>query len=77
MCLAKAYVRPLAEPEAAPTATGSVEGSGVLVMENVTQVDVNGSDIRLRSLLGDAQTLQGHVTSIDFAEGKLVIRSAA
>lgn len=77
MCLAKAYVRPLAEPETTLPTTGSVEGSGMLVMENVTQVDVNGSEIRLRSLLGDTETVQGYVTSIDFAEGKLVVQSAA
>ncbi len=77
MCLAKAYVRPVAASGTGP-AGGGKDGEaddGRLVMENVTQVDVDGDRIRLRSLLGDTETLQGRVASIDFAAGRVVLQT--
>jgi predicted RNA-binding protein len=66
MCLAKAYLRPPDVPAAE---------DGQLVMENVTRVDVEDDQIRLRSLLGDTETLRGRVASIDFAAGILVVQT--
>ncbi|OFW59190.1 MAG: hypothetical protein A2133_00340 [Actinobacteria bacterium RBG_16_64_13] len=64
MCLAKAYVRDEGDPGTR------------LLMENVTRVVVEGGRVRLTSLLGDAEELSGHVASIDFSEGRLVLHSA-
>lgn len=65
MCLAKAYVRADADPAAA--------SAGSPLMENVTQVNVDGDQVRLRSLFGDTEVLQGRIVSVDFAEGRLVL----
>ena len=73
MCLAKAYVHSSAGPEVSAESGESVDG--LLVMENVTQVDVDGGQVHLKSLLGDNETVQGQVASIDFSEGRLVLRS--
>jgi predicted RNA-binding protein len=67
MCLAKAYVRPEAGQAAA--------GTGDLLMENVTQVLVEGDELRLKSLFGDSEVLLGRIVSVDFAEGKLVLQA--
>jgi predicted RNA-binding protein len=64
VCLAKAYVRPVA----------TEVGAG-LVMENVTHVDVDGDQIRIRSLFGDTEVIHGRIASIDFSEGRLVLES--
>jgi predicted RNA-binding protein len=63
MCLAKAYVRP---------AAGDSDTS--LLMENVTRVEVDGDQVRLKSLLGAADVVRGRIASIDFAEGRLVLQ---
>ena len=76
MCLAKAYLRPPPDPDIALTEGGTGVNGSLLVMENVTQVDVDGNQIRLKSLFGDTETLQGRVLSIDFAEARLVLQSA-
>lgn len=75
MCLAKAYVHPSAGDKVS-AAGGSKTDEGLLLMENVTQVEVDGGNIHVRSLLGDAETVQGRVVSIDFAEGRLVLQGA-
>lgn len=64
MCLAKAYVR-----------TDGAEADSDLLMENVTRVDVEGDKIRVTSLFGESEELSGHVSSIDFSEGRLVLQS--
>jgi predicted RNA-binding protein len=64
MCLAKVYVRDAAD-----------DSNGALVMENVTRAEVEGDQVRLVSLLGDRQELSGRITSIDFAEGRLVLQT--
>lgn len=64
MCLAKVYVRTSAE-----------DSDGDLVMENVTQAEVEGDRVRLVSLLGERQELSARITSIDFAEGRLTLRT--
>ena len=69
MCLAKAYVRPSA---GSPGASLVMEN---LVMENVTQVEVDGDQVRIKSLLGDAEVLRGRIVSIDFSESRLVLQS--
>ena len=76
MCLARAYVRGASEAGAAggKSATGVDEDR--LLMENVTQVDVDGDQIRVRSLLGGTELVRGRVASIDFSEGRLVLQSA-
>jgi predicted RNA-binding protein len=70
MCLAKAYVT--SGSDAAGSAPGLAD-AGTLLMENVTQVDVEGDHIRLRSLFGDTEVLLGRVARVDFAEGRLVL----
>ena len=65
MCLAKAYVR-----------SSATEPDGKLLMENVTQVEIDGDTARLKSLLGDVEELQGHISTIDFADSKIVLESA-
>ena len=83
MCLAKAYVRSEAAPsepaeaertgsDAAGSSARPVE-TGTLLMENVTQVDVDGDRVRLRSLFGSTEVLLGRIASIDFSEGRLVL----
>jgi predicted RNA-binding protein len=69
MCLAKAYVR-----SAAGLAGASLVMEN-LVMENVTQVDVDGDEVRIRSLLGDSSVVRGRIASIDFSESRLVLQS--
>jgi predicted RNA-binding protein len=64
MCLAKAYIRSQTDD---PGAT--------LAMENVTHVEVDGDQIRMRSLFGDASVVRGRIASIDFAENRLVLES--
>jgi predicted RNA-binding protein len=64
MCLAKAYVRSTADdPDAA------------LVMENVAHLEVDGDQIRVRSLFGDAKVVRGRIASIDFSENRLMLES--
>lgn len=70
MCLAKAYV--LAD-DAQTGLAQSGDAGATLVMENVTQMDVDGDTIRIRSLFGDVESLQGRVTRVDFAEGRLLL----
>jgi len=70
MCLAKAYVQ---APGAGPRAADDKSG---LLLENVTQVDVQGDTVRLRSLFGDIESLRGRIARIDFSEGTLVLESA-
>ena len=74
MCLAKAYVHSPAGPEVSAESGESTDD--LLVMENVTQVDVDGDQVHLKSLLGDNETVRGRVASIDFSEGRLVLQSA-
>lgn len=64
MCLAKAYVRSKAD-----------DPGSTLVMENVAHVEVDGDQIRVRSLFGDAKVVRGRIASIDFSENKLVLES--
>lgn len=72
MCLAKAYVRPIG----AKTDGGNGGTNGtVLLMENVTQVEIEGDQIRLKSLFGTTESLHGRLASIDFSEGKLILQS--
>ena len=70
MCLAKAYVT--SGGDASDSALGSAD-AGTLLMENVTQVDVEGDHIRLRSLFGSTEVLLGRIARVDFAEGRLVL----
>lgn len=65
MCLAKAYVRSKAD-----------DPGTTLAMENVAHVEVDGEQIRIRSLFGDAQVVRGRIASIDFSENRLVLESA-
>jgi predicted RNA-binding protein len=44
-------------------------------MENVTNIDIDGDQVRLRSLFGTTETLHGRIASIDFSEGKLILQS--
>ncbi len=62
MCLAKAYVRP---------AGGDAQANQV--MENVTNVEVDGDRVRLSSLLGGNEELRGRIVSISFGDGRVVI----
>jgi predicted RNA-binding protein len=64
MCLAKAYVRSKAD-----------DAGATLAMENVARVEVDGHEIRIRSLFGDAQVVRGRIASIDFSENRLVLES--
>jgi len=70
MCLAKAYVK--SGGDASDSALGLAD-AGTLLMENVTQVDVEGDHIRLRSLFGSTEVLLGRIARVDFAEGRLVL----
>lgn len=63
MCLSKAYVEPdagVAEPE--------------LLMENVVLVAVRDDSIRLTNLFGQSEELAGNIVSVDFTEGRLVLK---
>jgi len=62
VCLAKAYVR-----------TPTVEAEGRLLMENVTRVQVDGDRVHLTSLLGETQELQARISSVNFADARLVL----
>jgi predicted RNA-binding protein len=64
MCLAKAYVRSAAD-----------DPSTDLVMENVAQVDVDGDQVRIKSLFGNTEIVRGRIATIDFSEGRLVLQS--
>jgi predicted RNA-binding protein len=64
MCLAKAYVRSKAD-----------DADATLVMENVARADVDGDQVRIRSLFGDANVVRGRIASIDFSENRLVLES--
>ena len=66
MCLARAYV-----------VASATDAEGKLVMENVTRVKVDGERVQLTSLLGDKEELQARITSIDFADSKVVLESAS
>jgi predicted RNA-binding protein len=73
MCLAKAYVRPVNGCSGHVTQPPGTNGS-ILVMENVVHVDIDGDELRLRSLFGETHSLHGRVASIDFSEGKLILQ---
>jgi predicted RNA-binding protein len=79
MCLAKAYVRAADTTSGAEGAggreTAGAQDPGRLLMENVTQVQADGGRLRLRSLLGEVESLEGRIVSIDFAEARLVLES--
>jgi len=62
MCLAKVFVE---DPEGEDTQ---------LVLENTTKAFVDGDTIRVTSLLGEAQEIQGRIESIDFVDGRLLVR---
>lgn len=62
MCLAKVYMR-----------TGAAEE---LVMENVTSVIVDDGRVLLKSILMEAEELQGRIASVDFSEARLVLETA-
>jgi predicted RNA-binding protein len=64
MCLAKAYIRSKAD-----------DPGTTLAMENVSMVEVDGDQIRVRSLFGDAKVVRGRIASIDFSENRLVLES--
>lgn len=64
MCLAKAYVRSKAD-----------DADATLVMENVARAEVDGDQVRIRSLFGDASVVRGRIASIDFSENRLVLES--
>ncbi len=61
MCLAKAYIR-----------TDTTEA---LVMENVARVVVNDGRVLLTSIFTETEELQGRITTVDFANAKLVLQS--
>ncbi len=69
MCLAKAYMRPVGAAE-----NGSSDGDDLL-MENVVHVEIDGDQLLLRSLFGNTESLRGHIASIDFSEGKLILHA--
>jgi len=64
MCLAKAYVR-----------SSAAEPEGRLLMENVTRVEVDEDRVHLTSLLGDHEELRARISSINFADARLVLES--
>ena len=43
-------------------------------MENVTRAAVDGDTLRLTSLFGQTEELLGRIESIDFTEGRLMLR---
>ena len=73
MCLAKAYARPVGAALTSAVDGGETDGA-TLLMENVTHVEIDGDDLRLRSLFGATESLRGHIASIDFSEGKLIVQ---
>lgn len=76
MCLAKAYVLPAAGPDARPSEppAGLSPAEGRLVMENVARLEVEDGSVRLQSLFGENKVMRGHIASIDFTEGRLLLR---
>jgi predicted RNA-binding protein len=60
----------------AVAAAGAADSMGGLLMENVTRVDIEGDQIRVRSLFGAADVVRGRVASIDFEAARLVLESA-
>jgi predicted RNA-binding protein len=74
MCLAKAYVRPVNGYSGRVTQPPGANG-GILVMENVTHVEIDGEELRLKSLFGETQSLHARIASVDFSEGKLILQS--
>lgn len=73
MCLSKAYLRPVGATEGSGGADG-VHGT-VLLMDNVTNVEVEGDQLRLRNLFGATESLHGRITSIDFSEGTMILHA--
>jgi predicted RNA-binding protein len=70
MCLAKAYVTGSSD---ATDPAVSLTDAGTLLMENVTKVEVDGDQIRLKSLFGSTEVLLGRIATVDFAEGRLML----
>lgn len=73
MCLAKAYARPVGAALESTGNSGETNGT-ILLMENVAHVQIDGDHLRLRSLFGATESLHGHIASIDFSEGKLILQ---
>jgi predicted RNA-binding protein len=73
MCLSKAYLRPVGGSERSGEADG-VNGT-VLLMDNVTSVEIEGDQLRLRNLFGATESLHGRITSIDFSEGRMILHA--
>ncbi len=64
MCLAKVYV-----------GTAVDEEDPTLVMENVARVVVEGDKVRLTSLFSETDELHARISSVDFAEARLMLQS--
>ncbi len=73
MCLSKAYLRPVGGTEDSSGADG-INGT-VLLMDNVTTVEIDGDQVRLKNLFGATESLHGRIASIDFSEGKMILRA--
>jgi predicted RNA-binding protein len=73
MCLAKAYARPVGAAVKS-TGDGGETNGAILLMENVSYAEIDGDHVRLRSLFGATKSLLGHIASIDFSEGKLILQ---
>ncbi len=59
MCMAKAYVG---------------AGSGLeLLLEDVSKVEIQGKQIRVETLFGEARELQAVIREIDFQGGSIVL----
>jgi predicted RNA-binding protein len=43
-------------------------------MENVARLEVEDGSVRLQSLFGENKVMRGHIASIDFTEGRLLLR---
>jgi len=70
MCLSKAYLQPHGGIDSSGGKDGTI--GTVLLMDNVTNVEIDGDQVRLRNLFGAAESLHGRIASIDFSEGKMI-----
>lgn len=73
MCLSKAYLQPHGGSDSSGGEAGT--NGNVLLMDNVTNVEIDGDQVKLRNLFGATESLHGRIASIDFSEGKMIMYS--
>ncbi len=61
MCLSKAYI--------------DRNGKRELIIEDISSVDIEGSELLLKTLFGEQRKIEAHIRQIDFLSNSIVLQS--